>query len=423
MAKFSERIKRYEKIRPYLRDFLIYGIKGRSDYSPTKRRSYDNERRRIEDYLPEYTKEQLHSLGKSLYIHPNLFHTGPNPLFNTYQSKSFTKNDLFLHFILLDLLPESDPAFGMPEILKAIESYVHQTEGYTMPDTMTVRNKLNEYSRIGLIEKKTELKKVYYKRSPITAPIFTKLDFLQDALDFYQHTSPIGILGYFLMAANREKPLPSSLTLDRQSVFCYKHVYDFHILDYNILTLIFQAMREEKYIDIITYKPRTPLLALVLPVKILNNLETGRQYLVAYHINEKRLMQFRLDKIKGIKLYNKNEDRRIHLRRLNKLMDTTFGVSLSDRQSTKKIELILKIDERHEKTVIERIQREGYQGELEWISINHFKYCIHVKDPNEMLPWLRTFIGRIVSFHCTDDNVVRKFYNDLYYMKKMYHLD
>ena len=48
---YSELIKNFDNIREYLRDFFVYGFHTRDEFSAKSARSYDNERRRIENYL------------------------------------------------------------------------------------------------------------------------------------------------------------------------------------------------------------------------------------------------------------------------------------------------------------------------------------------------------------------------------------
>lgn len=94
MAKFNELIKSYDKIREYLREFLLHGYKQRGgDFTAKSARTYDNERRRIENYLPGYILgEQSTKGGKRLYISSGgAIDMEDNPLFASWQSKSFTK--------------------------------------------------------------------------------------------------------------------------------------------------------------------------------------------------------------------------------------------------------------------------------------------------------------------------------------------
>ena len=48
MAVYSELIKNFEKIREYVRDFYIFGFHTRESFDAKSKRTYDNEKRRIE---------------------------------------------------------------------------------------------------------------------------------------------------------------------------------------------------------------------------------------------------------------------------------------------------------------------------------------------------------------------------------------
>lgn len=73
-----------------------------------------------------------------------------------------------------------------------------------------------------------------------------------------------------------------------------------------------------------------------------------------------------------------------------------------------------------EQYIINRIQREGRNGELTQIDENTYKYEIEVFDTMEMLPWIRTFIGRIINLECDNKAVVDVFYDDLNKLYQLY---
>ena len=50
-----------------------------------------------------------------------------------------------------------------------------------------------------------------------------------------------------------------------------------------------------------------------------------------------------------------------------------------------------------EQYLLNRLQREGKNGHITRIAPNTFVYETDVFDANEMLPWIRTFTGRILS--------------------------
>ena len=57
---------------------------------------------------------------------------------------------------------------------------------------------------------------------------------------------------------------------------------------------------------------------------------------------------------------------------------------------------------------------------MELIDKNTCKYIVDTYDASEMMPWLRTFIGRIEKLECSDQNVVKRFYEDLELMYEQY---
>lgn len=64
MAEFNELIKHFNKVRTYVRDFYVYGFKSRMDYPESGRRTYDNERRRIESWFADYIQYDYDSSHK-----------------------------------------------------------------------------------------------------------------------------------------------------------------------------------------------------------------------------------------------------------------------------------------------------------------------------------------------------------------------
>ena len=52
---FSELVKNFEKMRSYMREFYVYGFRIREEFDSKSGRTYDNERRRLECVLGEYT--------------------------------------------------------------------------------------------------------------------------------------------------------------------------------------------------------------------------------------------------------------------------------------------------------------------------------------------------------------------------------
>ncbi len=80
------------------------------------------------------------------------------------------------------------------------------------------------------------------------------------------------------------------------------------------------------------------------------------------------------------------------------------------------------IDEKYEGFMMKRISREKKHGSLIRIKKNVFDYKIEVTDTYEMMPWLRTFIGRLIRLSGTNKKAIKTFYDDLDFMYDMYDL-
>lgn len=101
---FNELIKNFDNIRLLMRDFYVFGFRSRADFADKSARSYDNERRRIESWLGEYMYFRQNTGGKNCFISVDSRKIWHNPFYKALKAKSFTANDIMLHFFLLDIL-------------------------------------------------------------------------------------------------------------------------------------------------------------------------------------------------------------------------------------------------------------------------------------------------------------------------------
>ncbi len=76
--------------------------------------------------------------------------------------------------------------------------------------------------------------------------------------------------------------------------------------------------------------------------------------------------------------------------------------------------------ESSESFVIDRLQREKRCGRVSRVSPGLWKYEADVYDPLEMLPWLRTFIGRIESLSSDHPELEKRFFADFDAMERLY---
>ena len=156
MAVYSELIKNFEKIREYVRDFYIFGFHTRESFDAKSKRTYDNEKRRIESWLPDHVHTSLEGHKKKVSVQVDSGNIFQNPLYQCYRSKTFTDNDIRLHFILMDAL--EDNAMSVSEIA----DYISANYGMII-DVQIIRIKLKEYVKEGLV---SEAEEISYTQRP-----------------------------------------------------------------------------------------------------------------------------------------------------------------------------------------------------------------------------------------------------------------
>ena len=149
MSSYSELIKNFERIRAYMREFYVYGIKSREDYKSKSSRTYDDERRRIESWLGSHMSFVRTPEGKNVFISIDSRVSDHNPLYKAWKAKSFTDGDITLHFILFDILYAPEVEYGVSELMEIIdEKYLSIFDEPMMFDESTLRKKLKEYTEL-----------------------------------------------------------------------------------------------------------------------------------------------------------------------------------------------------------------------------------------------------------------------------------
>jgi len=286
MSDFQELIKSFPKIREYVRDFFVYGFKTRNDFKERSPRTYDNQRRRLESWLGPYVRKDYTPGGAnlSLAIDSNLLDT--NPLFQVWKTKSFTDNDVVLHFLILDSLQDGK-TFTAEEITDTLLSKYD-----ALFDVQTVRRKCNTYAKEGLLQKqKTGKTVVFFLDNTLTHWLRINEN-IHDALAFYQMAGNFGIIANML-----------SEHLDTQnSTFHVKHSFFVHTLEDEILLELLQAMEKQFRIDveIKSSKNESKKTTTCIPLQIFTSARSGRRFLCAYSDSRKRFTCYRLDTVKKV---------------------------------------------------------------------------------------------------------------------------
>ncbi len=398
---YSELIKNFEKIRSYMRDFYVYGFKGRDEFDAKSVRMYDDEIRRVKGWLEGYIDSYYDESGKKVFISIDsrtLFH---NPLYIAFRTKSFTDWDIVLHFCLLDIL--ADGPATVQECLERITAEYLEPFEAEFPDERTVRNKLKEYEKMGIVLPEKRGRSLVYS----LAKPFRQLPAWRDAIDFYSETAPLGVIGSYF---------PEGIS----SAFEFKHQYLLGALDSEILYSLCQYMEENRTVVLTVFSRRKKqeLTHPVYPMRLYFSTQSGRQYILGYHYKYQKPMFFRLDSIRKVTAGGVDPDPGKYEEYWEEFDRHLWGVSAGEH-TLDHIEMQVHAGP-DEGFIVNRLQREKRHGTVEQVDDETWKFTADVYDASEMMPWLRTFIGRIVKLECSNPFITRLFREDLEKMRRMY---
>ena len=148
---YSELIKNLDTLRTYIRSFYIYGFKTRDQFFGKSTRTYDDEKRRLENYLDGYMTFRPDENGKVTFLSIDSRHTTHNPLYKIFKAKSFTAMDISLHFMLMDILADGSKK-SLNQLLDEInDTYLKDFSSEILSEESSLRKKLKEYEELGLI--------------------------------------------------------------------------------------------------------------------------------------------------------------------------------------------------------------------------------------------------------------------------------
>ena len=411
MAEFQELIKNFDRIRDYMRQFYVYGFKVRGDFTQKSARTYDNERRRIESWMSGRIRTGYTQKGKQISISLGESDVSSNPLYAAWKSKSFTDNDLLLHFFILDLLAE-----GTEMTAGELADAVSSSYGIVF-DSQTVRLKLKEYEALEILSSRRDKKSVFYR---LHSPLLIQLPendrtrrHLMTAVSYFSEYAPFGFIGSTIM--DRE--------FFKNSVFSFKHHFIVHTLEDGILYPIITALREGRYLFLENHSVRSGRVTEIegLPLKIFVSTRTGRRYVCIYAKWEHRFLNLRLDCIAAVRPSSFCTDYHFYHEKLEKNIPHCFGVSFGGR-AVRLEELCLKlhIDEEKERHILNRLYREGHGGEIIRTDKDTFIYSGFFFDVNEILSWVKSFTGRILDIQSSNQSAVVKVTADWEIMYRMY---
>lgn len=100
---------------------------------------------------------------------------------------------------------------------------------------------------------------------------------------------------------------------------------------------------------------------------------------------------------------NKNE----MMMRADTAVQKLWGVSFGKENYIEKLEMTVRIA-KDEEYILKRLEREKRNGTIQKLANGDYKFMTEVYDASEMVPWIKTFTGRIVEIKCSNERVESK---------------
>lgn len=398
---YSELLKSFHRIRSYLRSFYVYGFQHRGEFRQKSARSYDNQRRRVESWLGAYMSFGQDPDGRRVFLSVDSRRIPENPLFRAFRTKSFTDWDITLHFLLLDIL-RSRGSLPITGLVDALAEKLGEFDLGELPDESTVRKKLKEYVRLGLLRTQKQKRETLYALSEDRV----NLKRWDAAAAFYSEAAPLGVIGSFVQ---------DRLT-ERLPFFRFKHHYLLNALDSEILCTLLTAIGERQTVRFSTRSQKIS----AIPLRLYIGTQTGRQYLLGFSAHRQRFSFYRVDLMDQVSLGEPFVWTEELQEQLLSFCAHSWGVTAGNSEQTLvHVEMTVYAGP-HESFIVQRLNREKRCGQVQQVDESHWRFTAEVYDALELLPWLRTFIGRITDLQCTDEQVTERFWTDLAAMEQLY---
>lgn len=162
----------------------------------------------------------------------------------------------------------------------------------------------------------------------------------------------------------------------------------------------------------------------VVPLQIFISVQSGRQYLMAYSRQFKRITLFRLDHMLSVKIEKEDQDFEELRKKLEHMKQYIWGVSTTSRSGERMemVEFHVHYEE-NELYIYQRLEREKRCGKVEKIDDHTSRFYAEVYDASELVPWIRTFICRITEIHFSNKILEVQFKRDIQKMYELYDLE
>ena len=253
-------------------------------------------------------------------------------------------------------------------------------------------------------------RKAYYHRTESI-----DLSGLTDVLHYFSEVAPCGVIGSFLLDKVQEDT----------DAFTFKHHYITSAIDSGVLAALFTAMREKRAVTVtnLSRKKDQPRENRIVPLRVFISVQNGRQHLLAYLPEYNHFQTYRIDYLSQVRL-EEVTPRFDELReQIDHMQGKMWGVSTKrnnwGEERLEHVDFTVRVED-GEDYIVRRLEREKRVGTVEMLDAHTYRFSADVYDVSEMVPWIRTFICRIVEMHFSNRALEEKFKADLDAMYEMY---
>lgn len=262
-------------------------------------------------------------------------------------------------------------------------------------------NNLRYFIRAGIIE---ESDKKYRLVSPIDSQILGNYPGLTEAIKFFTHYDPLGLIGQFIMDGH---------SLTNNDTFWFKDYHIVQALDTHVLFDMLQFIHNKQCIQITkdtvfkipdsskkrkTEKDKSR--SRLLPLHILTSISTGQRYLFAYDLDKNEFTSTRLDYIYRYTVLEAAIDIQAVVEKSIEIRKHMWGATVKKLPTKATIVIDAgKIRESAQgRTLYALLDREKRNGDLQAdATTGNLIYETTIYQPRDMVPWLLTYTGHLLS--------------------------
>ena len=399
MANQNRAISNFDVIRKLVRNLYLEGF---NNYLETENlgkssRAFTNNLNSIRNFLDKrFISAKTNTKKKSNPIITfDTRNETENPLYALWKTSNSIASNLSFDFAIIDILEDYPDGINWFSLTSDSDSNKHDNllSKYVSKgiDKKGVKTKLEKLAEAGVIEFSEDKKKIRKTNTKKIKELLSSKE-VKQAIQFASETCPLGVIGSFILdglSNLNSEPLNTPIH--------YKHHFIFNSIDYEIMFTILEAINEKCLLEIESERFE---LRTIIPLKIFISTQTGRTYVVFWNKEEEKLFSENLELILAAKKLEICSEYDSYRNKLSEMEEFVWGVSFKEEKSNEleHVRFVIEYPSEKEKNYIPaRIKREAVTGIVKELDEYHSEFTANIIDSNEIIPWIRSFFGRITE--------------------------